>query len=476
MASTLETDKKFLFKSTLYNFLGTALKIISPVLMIVVARVFGKEAFGIFVSTQLLMQTLSRIATFGLAGGLNWFLPQNIVNNRPVNFGFNESLNRSLIASVIIFAILALCAMLGLQKYSTSLVSLSSTELLIYSLSTVPWAIMIIYGGAAEGIRKPQYRMFISDCAVYTASPIIAIILYFANIPYALAIGLLISNILGCLIYIPLMKKTFPFSLKFFGNKIPRELLIYSIPRGFSDVTGFVLLRIDLWMVLLLLGPGEAGVYAVMVMISNGLRTIRQGYAPILLPVVAGMSKDRLNTDLKSVFSYCVNMVTLIQLSIGFFIVLFPDKILMIAGKDFIVQPEALGVLLFAHLLGGFFLLSAAVLNGIGKSLYTLKMDVISLCAALAANYFLIPIFGLVGAALSTLAFILLQSVWNNAYIFKLNLRLYSKKVIPYAIWSVLLLAVYILLPSFSFELWQKIALYIAALCGLALTRRLTNQ
>jgi O-antigen/teichoic acid export membrane protein len=91
---------------------------------------------------------------------------------------------------------------------------------------------------------------------------------------------------------------------------------------------------------------------------------------------------------------------------------------------------------------------------------------------AFAANYFLIPIFGLVGAALSTLAFILLQSIWNNAYIFKLNLRLYSKKVIPYAIWSILLLAVYILLPDFSFELWQKILLYAIALCGLAGTWR----
>jgi O-antigen/teichoic acid export membrane protein len=373
---SLETDKKFLFKSTLYNFLGTALKVAAPVLMIVVARVFGKEAFGIFVSTQLLMQTLGRVSVFGLAGGLNWFLPQNVVNNRPLHLGFNESLSRSFMVSIIIFAILALCAAFGLQKYSSSLAELSSTELLIYALSTIPLAVLIIFGGAAEGIRKPQYRMFITDCTVYALAPIISIIFYFSNIPYALPTGLLIANILGCFIYIPLIKKIFPISLKFFGNKIPRELLIYSIPRGFSDVTGFVLLRVDLWMVLLLLGPGEAGVYAVMVTISNGLRTIRQSYVPILLPVVAGMSKDRLSTDLKPIFSYCVNMVTLIQLAIGFFIVLFPDKILLIAGKDFIVQPEALGVLLFAHLFGGFFLLSAAVLNGIGKSLYTLKMDI----------------------------------------------------------------------------------------------------
>ncbi len=468
---SLEKDKSFLFKSTLYNLLGTALKVVAPVLMIVVARIFGKEEFGIFVSTQLLMQTLSRMAVFGLNGGLNWFLPQNGINNRPLHLGFSESLSRSFIMSIVIFAILFICAVFGWHKYFDSLATLSSMDLSIYALSVVPWAVLNIFGGAAEGIRKPQYRMFITDCTVYALAPLISIAFYFVKMPYALPTGLLIANILGCFIFIPLLKKTLPISLKFFGNKIPRELLIYSIPRGFSEIMGLVLVRMDLWMVLFLLGPGDAGVYAVMVTISNGLRTIRQSYNSILLPVVAGMSKENLRTDLKSVFSYCVNMVTLIQLSIGFFIVLFPDKILMIAGKDFIVQSETLGILLFAHLLGGFFLLSGPVLNGIGKSLYTLKMDIVSLCVAVLANYLLIPIFGLPGAALSTLAFILLQSIWNNVYIFRLHLRLYSKKVIPYAVWSVLLLIVYILLPHFSLELWQKIVFYAIALCGLLATR-----
>jgi len=185
---------------------------------------------------------------------------------------------------------------------------------------------------------------------------------------------------------------------------------------------------------------------------------------------VAGMSKERLGTDLKPIFSYCVSIVTLIQLAIGFFIVLFPDKILMIAGKDFIVQPETLGILMFSHLLGGFFQLSATVLNGMGKSLYTLKIDFSSLCLAFVASYLLIPIFGLPGAAISTFACILLESVWNNVYIFKLHLKLYSKRVIPCVVWSVFLLFVYIFLPHISPILWQKITFYIVVLCGLAVT------
>jgi len=466
---SLETDKKFLLKSTLYNFLGTAFKVVAPVLTFVLARIFGKEEFGIFVSTQLLMFTLSRVAVFGLDRGLNWFLPQNSINNRPLQLGFNESLNYSLIASIFAAVVFVICAIFGLHKYSESLATLSSVELSIYALSIVPLAAMHIFGGAAEGVRKPQYKVFITDCSVAAFAPLTSIALHFFNIPYALPTGFLIANILGCLIYMPLIKKKFVFPSKVY--KIPRELLIYSLPRGFSNIIGSVLLRIDLWMVLLLLGPAEAGVYAIMVTISTGLRTIRESYIPIILPIVAGMNKERLNTDLKPVFSYCINMVTLIQLCVGFFIVLFPDKILMIAGKNFIVQPETLGVLLFAHLFGGFFQLSVAVLNGIGKSIYTLKMDIASLCVSFLVNYFLIPVLGLPGAALSTLAYVLLQSIWNNVYLFKLHLKLYSKKIIPYAIWSIFLLIVYILLPTFSPSFLQKIIFYIVILCGLFATQ-----
>ena len=442
--SKLESDKKFLFKSTLYNVLSTILKVIGPLLAILTARIFGKEEFGIFVSAQLWMLTLSRVAVLGLDKGLNWFLPQNMVRNRPLHLGYGESFRRSVLIATGITLLLLLYASFGLHKYAESLKTLSRIEIFLYAISLAPLVMMHIFGGAAEGVKKPQYKMFITDCAVSAIAPLISIALYFMSIPYALPLGLASSNILGCFIYLPLMKRILPLKLE--SKKIPRELLLYSLPRGFSEVISSVLMRTDLWMVLLLLGPAEAGVYAVMLTVSNGLRTVRQSFNPILLPVVAGMSEERLKTDLKPVYSYCVGMVTFIQLVIGVFIVVFPNEILMIAGKDFIVQPSALGILLFANLLGGFFGMAGATLNGMGKSFYTFKLDTASLAVAFLANYLLIPPFGLVGAALSTFIFTLFQAVWNNAYMLKLGLWPYSKKLFIQGFGAIALIFLYYLL------------------------------
>ena len=85
-------------------------------------------------------------------------------------------------------------------------------------------------------------------------------------------------------------------------------------------------MRSTLWMVLYFLGADAAGVFALMITLSNGLQTIRNGFNPLLVPVVSGMDEERLKTDIKSVYSYCVSMAILIQLVIGFFIVLFPKK------------------------------------------------------------------------------------------------------------------------------------------------------
>ena len=106
--NNLETDSKFLKKGALFNILGTALKICGPLLTVMLARIFGANEFGIFVSTQALLLTISRASTIGLDRGLHWYLPQNKLHNRPRYQGIMESfwvtIAISLTVTVVIFA------------------------------------------------------------------------------------------------------------------------------------------------------------------------------------------------------------------------------------------------------------------------------------------------------------------------------------------------------------------------------------
>ncbi|GHV12772.1 hypothetical protein AGMMS49938_06010 [Fibrobacterales bacterium] len=459
---TLSDDNNFLRKSTLLNIFGTALKVAGPILTIVLARVFGTKEFGLFVSTQLLVLTLSHGATLGLDSGLHWFLPQNKLHGRPSHSGIAESFWVSVLAALLLTA----------GAFFASFTSFASDDLLWYAISLVPYTASFMFGNASQGNRRPHYSIFIDSFIVAVLAPVISIALHYFNIPHALPIGLFFAISVGCLLHFITIKRQFVNMPWWPPKKVPRSLMLYSLPIAFANIVENFLSRTGLWLVLMLLGSGDAGAYALMITISNGLQTIRYGFYPILLPIVAGMDAERHRLDLKPVFSYCVSMVTLIQLIIGFFIVLFPKEILMIAGKDFVIQPEALGILLFMHLLSGFFGMSESVLKGLGKSSYMLSRNIVCLAAAFVSGYLLIPKFGLVGAAFSTLIYNLVFLVWNNVYLVKLNLWPYSAKLCVQCIWILLLTALYVAINSgvLVLDLWEKIGIYIVLLAILVIS------
>lgn len=468
--NSIQSDQKFLMKGTLYSVLGTILKILAPVFTVVIARVFGKELFGIYVSTQLLVLTLCRVSVFGLDYGLHRYLPQNKVCGRPAYEGIMESLHVALFVGLLMSVVIWLGSYFGLQRFFTGLSMLSSIEISLYALSIVPYTMQLLFGGASEGNRHPQYKIFINDFAISSLAPMIALVLHFANVNdnIALPLGLFIANMLGAGVYVFLIRFQFPDIKWFIRKKIPEELLKFSLPIGFSEVVGAFLLRVDLWMVLAMLGPEAAGIYAVMVTISNGLKVIRRSYQPILTPVVAGMNRDRLETDLKPVFSYCVSMVTLIQLGIGFFIVLFPEQTMMIAGKSFVSKENpamVLGILMIGNLINGLFGLTGSVINGLGKSSFLFVMNVVSLFVAVALNWLLIPLFGIAGAALSSMLYQIMQCVWMNIYLKKMGYWPYKKYLWVQGLWIVSLMILYAAINTvWNIGLVEKGVIYVVVL------------
>ena len=441
----LETDSKFLKKAMIVNVVGTILKVCGPLLTFVMARIFGAAEFGIFVSSQTLLLTIAHSATLGLDKGLYWYLPQNMLNNRAAHDGIMES-----------FWIGA-----GIALFCTGVIFVGSftpyisKELPWYAASLLFYVGTYVFSTASEGNRRPQNAVFVNSFLTVTLAPAVSIALYFLNIPHALPLGLFVGQVVGFGVHFVLVRRQFPDMPLVPGKLPPKSLVLYSLPLGLDEVVASFLLRSSLWMVMLFLGPEKAGAYGIMVTISNALQTIRVGFTPILTPVVAGMDKERLKTDLKPVYSYCVFMVTFIQLLIGFFI----------------VQPEALGILLLVHLVAGFGGMSIVVLNGMGKSFYSLIMDVISLGVALALGYFLIPAFGLVGAALSMLGYNVVAIICNNIYLLKMGYRPYSIRLVSQVVWIIGLITFYVMInvkqPDFSLVEKGGIYLGVLALLGI---------
>jgi O-antigen/teichoic acid export membrane protein len=412
-------DKKFLLKGTVINALGLIAKLLGPVLVVLMARLFSQVEFGLFMSIQYFTMTLSRVAVLGLDKGLIWYLPYQKKEWHAKPFakknqyiGVIESLRMAGVLAVLLTLICFIFLSLGGLALFPNLKEIDPISFLVCIFSTIPLTVLHVCAGAMEGVRHPEYKVVINQFLVAILGPLLSICFHYIGMGFlSMFMGFTIGNLLGAFLFWFLIRKYFSLTINPLSRKVPQRLLAYSLPLGVSEIANGLLLRADLWMILILLGPKEAAIYSVMLILVNALKTVRQGFDPLIVPVVSEMDQKKIQTELPTVFSYATNMVSTIQTGIALFILLFPGEILNLAGKSYAVEFQALAILIVGNVISGFFDLNGMVLLGLGKSKVSLVFTVGALLANIVVNYFLINHYGISGAAIGTVLVLILQNV-----------------------------------------------------------------
>jgi O-antigen/teichoic acid export membrane protein len=424
----MKSDKEFLAKGSLISGLGLVTRIVSPALVILLARFYPQGELGLFITFQALVLTLSRLSVLGLDKGLLWYVPRMEGQGRGNAYGLADSLLVASLISLLFLAVFAVAGATGLIERIESLRGRSLPFILLMIGSVWPIAAVQLFSSALEGKRLPQYRVVLALFLTTSLVPLIALLLKQAlGDALSLAAGLFLGNFIGFLSFLPVIRARFAGEAWSKASWPNAELMRYSWPMAGSELVGNLLVRADLWMLLLLLGPEKVAVYAVMVTITNGLRTVRQAFDPLLIPIVSRMGNEDLRTKLRGPFSYATNMVSSIQLLIVCFLMVFPREILSLAGKDYAIEIFAFGILMVGNLVNGFLGLNGWVVLGMGRSRFNLLVNVCALPLNLICNWIFIPRLGIAGAALSATLTLLSQNLAHYVYVrFVSRLALYE--------------------------------------------------
>ncbi len=467
----MKTDKEFLVKGSLVNGLGLVTRAVSPALVILLARFYPQTELGLYISFQALVLTLSRAAVLGLDKGLMWYIPRRERLGETSDHGLADSLLASMALGVLLFALFAIAGWTGLLSRFDTLKAMPLPFMLLMVGAVLPYTAVQLFSGALEGKRLPQYRVFISLFLTTSLVPILALLLkYVLGDAMSLAAGMFFGNLAGCLFFIPVLRARFPDEAWAKAGRPPAELLAYSLPLAGTELVYSLASRVDVWMILLLLGPEKVAVYAVMVTITNGLRTVRQTFDPLLIPIVSNLSGDELGLKLKASFSYATNMVSTIQLFIACFILVFPREILSLAGKAYAIEVFAFALLLMSNLFNGFLGLNGLVVLGMGKSKFNFNVSVIALAFSAVCNWILIPKLGIVGAALTSCLNLLGQNLAQFVYIrFTRKLELYEPHLYINAALELLFVALFFLAYRWieALSLLMRMEFFAAIVLGL---------
>lgn len=241
------------------------------------------------------------------------------------------------------------------------------------------------------------------------------------------ALAYLLSSIILSIVYGLLFIKLFPLSQSHFSwsNNLVKKLILFSIPMALTLVSNKIIGYVDILMLTYFRTLSEVGIYNVVLPTSQMLMTAGISVGAVLFPMASEfLSKGKLSefaNGLKIIYKY----VFILIVPLGLLLFSFSEIILNIFFGEFYTQ----GILAMQILLVGtiFYTVGAIninVLNGINKPGTVTLIVFIGMIVNVGLNLFIIPLYGINGAALATtVSYVLIFAISSVKVSKLLNLR-----------------------------------------------------
>ena len=387
-------------------------KLISYVYKILVARVFGPEAYGLFSLGLIILGVFMALATLGLADGLLRYVSfyRGKEEFGKIKFLINKSFKIMFIGSIISVIILMLLA-------DIIAVYIFHNPELAYYLRILAISLPFgVFSGALLAIIRAfenikAYAFLMNFLQNFLKVAFLAILIFAGwkgdAILFSYVLAYIALAISAYLIYKKQVSAVYSKAdrdlTRSERKNVTKDLFVYSWPLTFSGMV----LALFFWTDSLLLGfftnANDVGIYSAAITIV-GLFSISQDiFMQIFVPIVSknlSMGKKELIRDITKQISKWI-----LLLNIPLFIALFffPETIINILfGEQYLGATSALRILAVGGIFIGFTNLFVSLINIKGGTKRVLVIFLLFSILNAILDIILIPIYGIVGAAIAT--------------------------------------------------------------------------
>ena len=390
------------------------------IFVLLVARLLGPAALGTFSVAWANVDLISKIAVFGLDNAITTFIARSQATG---DFSRSRTLFRAAVVLVLTQSVLiAAVAILALQMFGDQLQfppeMVSALAFLLCALPGI--ALYRVCTSISRGMKVMKHDIFsrgMTDPAITVLALLIALGFGFTRFAPELAAvcGTAASGIAALILAAKLFRGvTARGTLSIWTESKP--LLAYAAPISIYQMFNAFILRLDVIMLGWFIGraPGvtlaTVGVYAATVDIAGGLRKVNQAFNPIFAPVVAGMTATGDHQRAAATYARLAEWILWILLPLVAVMTLAGSVILLIYGPAFSQGGAWLGIVGIACATNAFVSLGETVIMVQRPHLNLLNSSVT--CAiAFGANLWLIPRFGVTGAAFGVLLPYVIQGI-----------------------------------------------------------------
>ncbi len=263
--------------------------------------------------------------------------------------------------------------------------------------------------GYVTAMQKPRFVDFFT----WVINPIIVLALlsfyYFQVIGEASFLELYAFRtfviIVAILFYLHRFKLA---SLKSFSTVIKKSHLKsigkFWLFTTFSGVSSVIIHRVDLLMIAAFLNFSQTGIYAVFYTIASIIMIPHQGLRRISSPIIAEMWKNKDLAKIENIYKKTTLNNFIVGLLIFVGICINIDTFIVFMGDEYIDGKYVAIVIGLVQLINVAFGYNDTILYHSPKYNFVLISQFFALIVTIVTNYLLIPIFGILGAAMATAA------------------------------------------------------------------------
>lgn len=378
------------------------------------ARFLGPTSYGVFVQGLATAQAVTVISLFGLHMSIPRFISyykgsgqKHLVEKTTSAAFWLVAISTSLMATALYFS----------SKWlSTSIFREPALvmPLRIFSLTVLPLGLIYLIISLLRGIQEAKYKIYL-DNVVFSGTVLLLVVAslmagYGLNgVVYAYVFAEVVTVAVGYLIY----RKISSYELDLSAKVPPKNLLSFSWPLFVISVLVMMNKWIDTLMMGWLMESAQVGVYNISYGVAGFIALLLSSLGYMFMPVISELYGRGNYSEVLKVYTTSTRWIFTATMPLLAGLLIFPDKVLnLMFGESYRAGSEALMVLAVGFSYKAAKGPAGMVLQSSGKTKRQMLGAGVTTVALVVLNLFLIPLYGMLGAAISTtIGFILGDTV-----------------------------------------------------------------
>ena len=391
------------------------------VFTLLVARLLGAAVLGVFSVAWATTDLFSKIGSFGLDDTVTTFIARaeavgDSARSRAV---FRMAVVLDLTISVVTTVILFVCVRLFGERLGLQHEMVAPLALLLWAIPGL--ALYRISTAGSRGMKIMHHEFYsrgITDSLATTLAFVVVFLLGFKV--FAPEIGAVAGSAASGVVALVFASRLFrnaPHEKERISTRSEMERLVrYALPISAYQFLNALILRIDVIMLgwFINRAPGvtftTVGIYGVTLGVANGLRRVNQAFNPIFVPIMAEMTATGAQERAAATYARLAQWMLWLLLPTLTVMILAGDCILLLYGSVFRQGAGWLGIVALACAVDAYIGLGESIIM-VQHPRLNLANSAIACVLAGAANLWLIPGFGVMGADIGILIPYVVQGI-----------------------------------------------------------------